>query len=224
MPQNASFSSSQAMPSFLKTEARSLSQEAYLRIKRLILSGTFKDGEKIPEERIAQILNVSRTPIREALRQLGQYGLVDIKPRSYARVASVTLKEAEQIARVRLELEKLAARSFVHNASDEDIDALESIADQIMEYLHQNKLAEVFELDSTFHLEMVRRSDNAVLYDILERLDAKNQLIRMRLFASRSSDDVDSLFRQHQLLVEKSRQRDEDGLMRIIEMHITPGT
>ncbi len=224
MPQNSPFSSSHAMPSFLKTEARSLSQEAYLRIKRLILSGTFKDGEKIPEERIAQILNVSRTPIREALRQLGQYGLVDIKPRSYARVASVTLKEAEQIARVRLELEKLAARSFVHSATDEDIDALEAIADQIMECLHQNKLAEVFELDSEFHLEMVRRSDNAVLYDILERLDAKNQLIRMRLFASRSSDDVDSLFRQHQLLVEKSRQRDEDGLMQIIEMHITPGT
>ncbi len=209
--------------SALRFDQRSLSEEAYEHIKRLILSGVFKDGEKIPEEKIAQILNVSRTPIREALRQLEQYGLVVIKPRSYAKVASVTFREAEQVAHVRLELEKLAVRSIVKTVVKDDLDALARIARQAVAKFREGSLAETFMLDSAFHLELVRRSGNNILYDILERLDAKNQLVRVRSVAARPAEMVERLLREHQAWVTMLANGDEEGLMRAVEAHIIPG-
>jgi DNA-binding GntR family transcriptional regulator len=64
---------------------QSLSGQVYCYIKRLILSGEIRGGERIPEEKVAQQFGVSRTPIREALSRLEEYGLIQIKPRSYDR-------------------------------------------------------------------------------------------------------------------------------------------
>lgn len=203
-----------------RRDSRSLAQEAYDHIKRMILSGTLKDGEKIPEEGIAQILDMSRTPIREAIRRLGQYGLVEIKPRSYAKVAGVTPRETEQVALIRNELERLAAKSLVRSATKSDIAALGRIADCMVEKFLAGNSAEAFELDSEFHLEMVRRSDNAILYDILERLDAKNQLIRLRNMATMPAEAAQRHFREHPILVEKLEARDEEGLLAVLESNI----
>ncbi|MDO8944225.1 MAG: GntR family transcriptional regulator, partial [Desulfobacterales bacterium] len=73
---------------------QSLSEQVYHYIKRLILSGEIRGGEKIPEEKVAQRFGVSRTPIREALSRLEEYGLIQIKPRSYAEVVALEPHEA----------------------------------------------------------------------------------------------------------------------------------
>ena len=203
-------------------DSRSLAQAAYDHIKKLILSGVFKDGEKIPEERIALILNMSRTPIREALRQLGQYGLVEIKPRSYAKVAGVTPREAGQIGHIRIELEKMAARSLIRNFHKKDLTVLGRIARSAVAKVRAGNVADAFELDSAFHLEMVKRSDNVILYDILERLDAKTQLNRIRTSNARSLDATERFFHDHTDMVELLAAGDEPGLLRVIERHLGP--
>ena len=86
----------------------SLSDQAYQYIKGLILSGEIKGGERIPEEKVGQSLGVSRTPIREALKKLSEYGLVHIKPRSYAVVINLEKEEAIQINEIRALLETYA--------------------------------------------------------------------------------------------------------------------
>lgn len=203
-----------------RIDVRSLSQEAYNHIKRLILSGVFKDGEKIPEERIANILNVSRTPIREALRQLEQYGLVEIKPRSYAKVAGVSAEEAGQIAIVRLALEGLAVKILAAKADLVNFDALKDLANQAIERLDAGNVAEANLLDSAFHLELARQSGNAVLYGILERLDAKNQLARVR--ANLSSERYRAYLQEHQELVRLLMAGEMEKLLAKLESHIAP--
>lgn len=207
-------------PAALHLDTRSLSQEAYDHIKRLILSGAFREGEKIPEERIAQILKVSRTPIREALRQLGQYGLVVIKPRSYAKVASVSPEEAIQVAQVRAELEKMAARTLVRSASKKDMASLTRIAKKMCSRLEAGQVAEALMLDGAFHLELVWRSGNSILYEVLERLDAKTQLIRVRTAARQSRETLGAVLREHQVILEHFAAGDEEALLRVLEHHI----
>ena len=71
-----------------------------------------RGGERIPEKKVADLFKVSRTPVREAIRKLAEYGLVVIKPRSYAFVATLSPEEARDISWVRLYLEKLSMRLF----------------------------------------------------------------------------------------------------------------
>ncbi len=217
MSDSEEFAPSSSAP---RLNTRSLSQEAYDHIKRLILSGAFREGEKIPEERIAGILKISRTPIREAIRLLGQHGLVTIKPRSYAKVAGVSREEAMQMARVRAELEKMAARELVRSATNKDLSSLGRMARRMVAKFDSGQIAEALMLDGAFHLEMARRGGNAVLYGILERLDARMQLIRARAARNRTPEALGGVLREHQVIIDCLTAPDEENLLRCIEHHI----
>ena len=90
---------------------QSISEKVYHHVKALILSGTLKSGEKISEAELAKYFRVSKTPVREALRKLAEYGLILIKPRSFAIVVTISDEEARDISLVRLWLERLSARA-----------------------------------------------------------------------------------------------------------------
>lgn len=206
----------------LELTLRSLAQEAYDHIKKLILSGVLKEGDKIPEEGIANSLNVSRTPIREALRRLERYGLVVIKPRSHAKVTGVTGREAEHIAHVRVELERLAARYLLQRAGPEDIKALRRLAQETLDSVREGDRPRALLLDSAFHLEMVRRSGNDILYDILERLDPKAQLVRVRFASKFSTELLVEVLQVHLDIVDALEVGDEERLLRSVGGNIKP--
>ncbi len=196
----------------------SLSQVAYMHIKNMILSGELKGGDKISEEKIAAMLNISRTPIREAVRRLEKYGLVIIKPRRYAEVASISNEEVPLIAEVRLELEKLALRRLIKCVTDEDLEVFEQLSNLAETTMLQKKLGESIDWDSALHNEIVRRSGNPHLYDTYERLEAKIQLYRLR---PALSYDKHALYcKDHPLLISQLRERSERDVMATIERHI----
>lgn len=211
---------SPAHPSELMVDTRSLAREAYDQLKRLILSGVFKGGEKIPEEKIAGILKVSRTPIREALRQLEQYGLVEIKPRSYVRVASVTAREADEIAAVRIDLESFVIKTLLTHPDRIQLAPLRDIADRAVKQQEYGNVAEAYLLDSAFHLELARQGGNATLLGILERLDAKNQLVRLR--AQMTIETYRKFLLEHHAIIGLLDAGDGRGLLALLATHITP--
>ena len=206
----------------LRPDSRSLAQEAFEHIRLSILSGQLREGEKVPEEKIAQALNVSRTPIREALRRLERYGLVVIKPRSYAMVAGVSREQADHIAHTRCELEKLAARYLVRNAGREDVAVLRDLAERMRARVKSGDMGGALLLDSAFHLEMAQRSGNQVVYDLLERLDPKSQFIRIRIAAGTRPECMGGMMDQHLAIVERLEAGDEQGLLEAIESNIVP--
>ena len=159
-------------------QRQSLSEQVYHYIKRLILSGEISGGEKIPEEKVAQQFGVSRTPIREALKRLEEYGLIRIKPRSYATVVALEPQEAEQIACIRAQLEILSVGLLSECATDTDFRELEVLADECNRLIRAGDVGGLFEKDSLLHLEISRRTGNRHLFEIVEKLDAKVQLLR----------------------------------------------
>lgn len=199
-------------------ERQSLAEQVYNYIKRLILSGKLKGGEKIPEEKIAQQFGVSRTPIREALRRLEEYGLVYLKPRSYAEVISFSPKDAEQVACIRAQLEMLSARLLAEHGKSEDFLALDQLVKDCDAALATGDLAATFEKDSQLHLEIARRTDNGHLYEIFEKIDAKVQLLRLVLHLP--IEHLTMFIGQHQAIIDAMRQHDQKLAEALMLKHI----
>lgn len=199
---------------------RSLADEAYCHIKRMILAGELRSGDKISEKEIAARLEVSRTPIREALKMLEQYGVVEFKPRSYAKVASITREETSKLARVRVEIEALAVRILMEDKSLLDAASLRDKVERSIAALEDGNRVDAYLFDSAFHLELGRQSGNNILYDVMERLDAKSQLVRVH--ARTVSEQYLAQLREHATLVNLLEKGREAKALELVAKHITP--
>jgi DNA-binding GntR family transcriptional regulator len=195
-----------------------LSGQVYIYIKKMILSGEFGAGHKIHEEKVGQLFGVSRTPIREALKKLSEYGLVILKPRSIAVVASLTKNEAIQLAHIRARLETLSTILLAEAGTNKDFDHLERIAEECDALIAEGDVAAAFEKDSMFHLEIAGRTKNTHLYEIIEKLDAKIQL--SRLVIKLPIDRLEKSINQHNAIVGALRSRDRDLSELLMQHHI----
>lgn len=103
------------------------------RICTAILSGELKPGQRVAEIPLAQSFNVSRGPVREALRILEHEGLVTFSPRRGAQVTELTIEEVEQLFDIRASLSSLAAQSASRNISAEDLEIFDQLTAQLVE-------------------------------------------------------------------------------------------
>lgn len=196
----------------------SLSDRVYFYIKDLILSGELKGGERIPEEKVASRFGLSRTPIREALRRLEEYGLVRIKPRSYAEVVSLSPEEAPEVAELRAAIEGLAVERVAQGAEKADLEKLRRLNKACTDAVTAGDIASTFEHDSDFHLEIARLSGNRHLYELFEKLDAKVQLLRLVLHLP--PKELAAFVGQHELILDAIEKGDARSARRVMESHI----
>ena len=202
-----------------KCVQNSLADQVYTMLKEQILSGQLKGGMKIPEEQLAEQFGVSRTPIREAIRRLSEYGLVTIKPRSHAIVSIISQKEAADIARVRVSLEQLAIDSIDENAYAANVKEFSRYAADCQYALGIGDRATVFEQDSLFHLALIKASDNSALFNICERLDAKIQ--QLRIAQDLPEDELTYYLNQHSQIMNLLKNGEKEACKKLIYEHIT---
>lgn len=197
---------------------QSLSEQVYGYIKRLILSAEIKGGEKIPEEKVAQQFGVSRTPIRDALKRLEEYGLIRIKPRSYAVVVALEPHEAVQLAVIRVQLETLAVGLLTDCGTEKDFKELDLLARECSSLIAKGDIATTFEKDSLLHLEIVRRTGNDHLYEIFEKFDAKIQLLRLILQVP--LEKLKLYVGHHDGIISAMKRRDSELAVTLMKQHI----
>jgi DNA-binding GntR family transcriptional regulator len=197
---------------------QSLSEQVYYYIKRLILSGEIVGGERIPEEKVARQFGVSRTPIREALSRLEEYGLIRIKPRSYAVVVALEPRESGQLAVIRAQLETLAVGLLTDCGTNDDFKALDLLARECNALIAEGDIAAAFEKDSLLHLEIARRTGNRHLYEIYEKLDAKIQLLRLVLRLP--LEKLILYIRHHDEIIRLMKKRDKESAVALMKHHV----
>lgn len=195
-----------------------LSDQVYAHIKRMILSGELKGGDRVPEAKLSQIFGVSRTPLREALKKLSDYGLIFLKPRSYAEVVIINEDEARQIAELRLNLEIFAAKGFSRNAASEKYDTLRELSERCLEMNNMGDKAASFELDSSFHLFIAENCGNQFLFEMYEKLDARIQLLRLN--QQLNTDILKDYIYQHNVLISAMEKNEEKLIQSILTSHI----
>jgi DNA-binding GntR family transcriptional regulator len=198
-----------------------LSVKAYQWIKEAILKNRLREGEPLSENRLAQEIDISRTPIREAFRQLEQEGFVRLVPGKGAFVAEISLEDVKEIYEIRAQLEPLAARSAVHRISEEEIDELQGAWHSLLARIDGEDPApwdELSDLDGKVHALFVARTTNGRLRQILETLFS--QIHRFQRLSARSLADARNSVEQHLEILAALRARDEERLHEVLTKHI----
>lgn len=157
-------------------------------IRAAIVSGRYPPGERLLEDGIAQELDVSRNPVREALQALATEGFVVIEPRRGARVATVSRERASDLFEVREALEGLAARLAAQRRTPEQLAELQDLVGTGTALVAAGRLTELPDLNARFHIALHAAAANTILAETLGRLSPVITWVYARRIAARSHD------------------------------------
>ena len=144
-------------------EARSLSDQAYFRIRELIVSLELPPGSVVNERALMARLELGRTPVREALRTLAREKLVDVYPRRGMFVSSVDVRDLAGLSEVRRPLESYAARLAAERASAPDREETVALLEELERTAGEHDERALIELDQRIHRHVYRCAHNPFL-------------------------------------------------------------
>lgn len=185
---NSSISSSgdrrgESLP-FIVERSQSLRQQVYQALRQIILKGDLGSGERIVETRLAKQLQVSRTPIREAIGQLQRDKLIVSNAKGGFKVATLSIQDAVQLYDCRIALEQLSVESACVKITDQQLQQLEEyvlLAEKLLESpANKSNSSKLLEVDYQFHHSIAASSDNKWLLTLLEQVFDKMALLRVQ--------------------------------------------
>ena len=155
----------------------SLADQVFEKLESDIISGVYPRGEVLTELKLVEQLNVSRTPIREALRRLEQERLIRDSGKGSV-VLGITLEDLEDIMDIRLRCEGLASLYAARNRTQEDIQRLQQLCELQDFYFSKGDYEHLRQIDDEFHESIYEISGRTVLMDTLRPLHRKTQRYR----------------------------------------------
>ncbi len=197
--------------------ASSLSSMTYARLKETILTCELQPGQPLNEIDLARRLGISRSPLREAIRQLQEEGLVEAYGRSL-RVTLITRKGVHELYELRLALESFAAERAVGRISAKEIEDARSELKKVLRPLAKGDVWPFTNLDFQFHDLYVRNSGNDLLIDRVQRL--RDHLTRIRRHVGIRVDHTEMAAQEHFAILEALDSRGQVGLRAAVETHI----
>lgn len=162
-------------------------------LRDAILKGRFKPGERLTESNLAQMFQVSRNPIREALRGLQAEGLVEVNPRKGARVRLVSDEEAEEVIELRADLEGINARNAAKRCNDEMRGVLQQILEEGDLAAKHVDTERLMVINDRFHNVLADAGRNRYLADYVRTLRERT----LWLFASARTDRAVESWQEH---------------------------
>ena len=169
----------------------SLGREVADQLRRLILTGRCKPGDRLVEDKLSTELGVSRVPIREALRTLAAEGLVDLPPRRGASVAAMSADVARDLVEVRATLEGLNARLAARHGDPAIVAELKQVLGEGNRAAQSANVDDLVRLNSAFHDKLAEAGRNSILWDIMRTLRERTSLVFAANTAARSHQDWD---------------------------------
>lgn len=148
-------------------------------IREAILSGSLQPGERVSEPDLAERFGISRTPIREAFRQLETEGYLTVIPRKGAVVSSLSERDVEEFYAIKSILEGYAARMAAENLTDKEILRLEAINEKLEQLANAEDIKAFFKVHNEFHELFIRAAGNDKLLELINQLMLKFNRLRM---------------------------------------------
>ncbi len=196
----------------------SLRGQVFQEIREDILKGKFKENEELREATLGKELGVSRTPVREALRQLELEGLVHIIPNKGAYVTGITEKDVHDIYMTRSMLEGLCARWAAEHISEEQIQEMEEVLLLTEYHLDRGNAEQLAELDGKFHEVLYDASQSRILRHILSDFHKYVQVARKR--SVKKEDRAKKSLEEHREILNALRTGDADRAEELAHIHI----
>ncbi len=201
-----------------KKSGESLSDRAYRDLKKRILENSLSPGHQYMEQEVAELLDMSRTPTREALIRLSNEGLVEIRPRHGMRIKPVSLQDMREIYQVLTALESTAAELAARNGlTDEEDASLRRSVDDMEHALKADDLEAWAEADQRFHRMLVEFSDNGRLIALVGMFF--DQSHRVRMLTLRLRPKPVASIEDHRAVMEAIARGDADEARRRHRIH-----
>ena len=196
----------------------SLRGRVFQSIREDILSGRYEQNTELKEAAIGAELGVSRTPVREALRQLELEGLVTIIPNRGAYVNMITAKDVQDIYVIRSMLEGLCARWATQSITAEQLDSMEETLCLSEYHTSKKNYEKLYELDSLFHEQLYEAGGSRILNHILSDFHDYVKMVR-KATISTSSRSVTST-EEHRAIFEAIKEKDPDKAEALAKEHV----
>lgn len=202
----------------LNLKRQSLSNMVEEQLEKLIISGELQPGERINESDLSNRYKISRAPIREACRQLAQYGMVENRVGKGTFVRKVNLNEAIELYEIRGMLDALAAEHASQHAGSDEVEELEKLLEQLQKFAKTKSTTEYFAVNLKFHQQIVRSSNNLALMDIYEVVFKKLSLFRQKTLSK--PDRLQRSLSQHEGILDAIKQRDVKLAGKLARSHV----
>lgn len=150
-------------------------KEAYKMIKQKILSCEYEPDQFVSEKEIVEQLDLSRTPIREAINILNGEGLLKIIPKKGLQVAPLSIKNIKEIYDIRILIEPLAVQQAIKYIKQDDIKYLVQLDNNLNDYFNKKDASVVFKAGMDIHLHIARLSNNETIFSLIKMLRDRSQ-------------------------------------------------
>ena len=204
-----------------RKKKRLLREHVYVGIKNAIIGGEFEPGKRLIEEKLAEEMKTSRTPVREAIQKLEKEGLIYRLPRGGFAVKGVTEEEVDEVFGLRGILEGYAGYLATERMEQDEIRFLEEIIGKEEECLQDMNAEEFIRLDSEFHDALYKAAKNTRLYNLLN--DLRDYMYRYRVIIQRYQRKAELAVQDHREMVASIRNKNARQVERLVRKHMTRG-
>ncbi|MBR1476528.1 MAG: GntR family transcriptional regulator [Lachnospiraceae bacterium] len=187
-------------------------------LRKAILTGDLKPGERLMEIHLADKLGVSRTPIREAIRKLELEGLVVMIPRRGAQVAEITEKSMSDVLEIRRAVDALCAELACERITDEELKRLNSARLDFEKAVEGKDVTVIAQADVSFHNIIVQATGNQRLVQLVENLS--EQMYRYRFEYIKDFSGHPAIIKEHAAICEALKKRDKLAAAESCRVHI----
>lgn len=205
---------------------KTLSQSIYTYLKDSITKSELKENQKVNEKQIADVFQVSRTPVREALVRLAAEGFVEINHHREATVKEISLNELKEIYQVIGVLDTWVTTLAVDHISDDDLVVFEKITNEMEHFFNINDVYKYLESNYTLHTKIwqLYADENRFAYEILQDCITKVKRCKKALARNfRSRKKLENSINSHKKILEALKNRDKKKLKNLISKHwVTP--
>ncbi len=194
-----------------------LREAVFQTLKKAILNGTLKPRQLLSENKIAQKMSVSRTPVREALRILEMDNLVTILPGRKVIVSTPNVQDIEDIYEIRFIVEIEALKRITPDQVDV-IQQLQNYVDAAKEHLNNNELDKLGQTNTKYHLTIISALNNKRLQTFIDALH--DTIYRFRIFNLTDKPWPERALREHQEIISALQLDDRERAVSILRQHL----
>jgi len=194
-----------------------LYQQAYRELKKLIVTGKLQPGEKVIMSKLAEQYEISRTPLREALRQLQSEGLI-IQEHSTMRIVEINKEDFLNLYQTRIVLEKEVIKSIVSIIPEDEFPNIEAVLAESEKAIKEGDPYKILELNTQFHEMLMNYCPNPRLIQLLNYI--RSLLLIYRANINKKVKNNKEIYEEHQEILAALKSRDINRSIKVIETHM----
>jgi DNA-binding GntR family transcriptional regulator len=201
-------------------EDQSLHDEILTRLRDHIVEGNIPDGGRVPERQLCEMLGISRTPLREALKVLAAEGLVELLPNRGARVRQLSEHDLGELFDVMGGLEGLAGRLACEHITDDEIAEIERLHYEMYGFYLHRDMHGYFRVNQLIHQKIVEASRNSALLGTYANFAGRIRRVRYSANFARKRERWGEAMREHETILDALRRRAGSELSDILFKHL----